>query len=185
MAFALTISLLHVSNRSQIFAAQLFGYLPIGKNDLVILHLVTGETSTSSVERVSSSCQETGYTDAACSATRDGDPMRLKCSVHTTPSGSGLEPCEVCFRIIDGCVHETEVECYSIVDVVGASPGCMTTTSHGKFAVALRTQCFDGSRYFFSRYWLNNTLGMQLSAHGPVRRRPILVLLVILVKDVC
>jgi hypothetical protein len=49
----------------------------------------------------------------------------------------------------------------------------------------LRTQCFDGSRYFFSRYWLNNTLGMQLSAHGPVRRRPILVLLIILVKDVC
>ena len=159
-------------------------YRPAGKNNLKVLDLVTAPTALSSEESVASSSQESSNTNSAGTTTSNSDSMGFKSCIDASPPDARLDLCKAVDLVIGGLVHETKVNRYSIVDIVGAGPGGVTTASSSKCASWVSTQDLDGGSHLRGRDRLDDALWLQLSTDRPVGIRPVLVLLIILHVDV-
>jgi hypothetical protein len=72
----------------------------------------------SSEEIVATSGKEPGHANSTGSTACGSNPMRLECFVYRTPPVSRLDSGDVFGLVVNRRVHETEIKCHSIIDVV-------------------------------------------------------------------
>ena len=162
------------------------GYQPGAKNNFIVLNLVTREAAMSSEEGVASSSKEPSNTNGAGSTSSNGNSIRLECSVHPSPSVSRLNLRKTRGFVIGCCVHKTEINGQSILDIIRARPSRVTATSYSKLAIGCRVsgEGLEGQGYLLGRDGLDDTGRSQLGTDRPVRSYAGLVLRIALIENV-